>query len=54
MNKVEDFYNSSSYKLKQDINKFAEDHEIINVSIAANTTSMGTSGYSAMVLYKEG
>ena len=52
MNKVESFYNSSFYKLEHDINKFAEVHEIINVSIAANTTSMGTRGYSAMVLYK--
>lgn len=52
MNKVEVFWGDSIYGLKRAINEFAEDYEIINVSLVANTTQMGTCGYSAMVLYK--
>ncbi len=52
MNKVESFSARSMRRLEDAINELAEEYEIINVSVVANTTSMGTSGYSAMVLYK--
>ena len=52
MNKVEAFSAGSMRRLEDAINEFAEDYEIINVSITAETTMKGTCGYNAMVLYK--
>lgn len=52
MNRVEAFRENSIFELKRAINVFADDYEILNVSITADTTPMGTCGYSALVLYK--
>lgn len=52
MNKVERFSAGSMRGLEDAINEFAEDYEIINVSVVADTTMKGTCGYSALVLYK--
>lgn len=52
MNKVEAFDEEVFYRLERAINKFAEDHEIINVALTTFETRMGTSSYRALVLYK--
>ena len=52
MNKVESFSVGSMRRLEDAINELAEDYEIINVSIVVEADRYGTSGYSAMVLYK--
>lgn len=52
MNKVEAFWEDSIWTLKRDINVLAEDYEIIDVSITANTAHGATCGYTAMVIYK--
>ena len=52
MNKVEAFLEDSIWTLKRDINVLAEDYEIIDVSITANTAHGATCCYTAMVIYK--
>lgn len=54
MNKVESFSAGSMRRLEDIINEFAEDYEINNVSFAIESDRYGISGYTAMVLYKEG
>ena len=51
-NRVEMFMGKTMSNVKQDINEFAEFHEIISVSVVSDTTQMGTYGYKALVLYK--
>lgn len=52
MNKVEAFWGDSIWTIKSDINKLAENYEIIDVSITANKARGVTCGYTAMVIYK--
>lgn len=52
MNKVELFWEETMTRIEQKINEFAEDYEILSVSVVADTTRMGTSSYKALVLYK--
>lgn len=52
MNKVQSFSAGSMLRLEDVINEFGEDCEIINFSIVVEADCYGTSGYSAMVLYK--
>lgn len=52
MNKVKSFRSRTMRRLDNAINELVEDYEIINVSIAVEADCYGTSGYSAMVLYK--
>lgn len=51
-NRVEMFMGINMSNVKQDINEFAEFHEIISVSVVSDTTQMGAHGYKALVLYK--
>lgn len=51
-NRVEMFMGNTMSNIKQDINEFAEFHEIISVSVTTDTTHRGTHGYKALVLYK--
>ena len=51
-NRVEMFMGITMSNVKQDINEFAEFHEIISVSVVLDTTQMGAHGYKALVLYK--
>lgn len=52
MNKVEAFWGDSIWTIKSDINKLAENYEIIDVSITANKARGVSCGYTAMVIYK--
>lgn len=51
-NRVEMFMGITMSSVKQDINEFAEFHEIISVLVVSDTTQMGAYGYKALVLYK--
>lgn len=51
-NRVEMFMGITMSNVKQDINEFAEFHEIISVSVVSDTTQKSIYGYKALVLYK--
>lgn len=51
MNKVRLFNNNTEFGLERDINEFAENHEIINVSFMYNSQTTFIP-YKALVLYK--
>ncbi|GEB11630.1 hypothetical protein SEQ01_18210 [Streptococcus equinus] len=53
MNKVEFFWKETMSEIAVAINEFAEDYEIINVSVVTDTTIKGTYCYKALVLYKD-
>ncbi len=53
MNKVEVLEKDTVWDLRKDLKAFAEDYEIINISLTTRETRMGTSSFVASVLYKD-
>ncbi|KFN87436.1 hypothetical protein H702_07190 [Streptococcus equinus JB1] len=52
MNKVKFFHHSIGSEMEKNINEFAEEHEIINVSYTSEPSSTGFYSVQAMVLYR--